>query len=449
MNTLIREDLDAEKELIALFCAYPDFLVASQKIINPEIFQFSITKASYFACIELLSEKDRINQQELFLRLKSKNEKDWFVMIDISTHKNPIDAPELINYLADIKSKKDLYNLSRNIEKDLINGKDIIDIVDSIKKVTNTELIIDDSDEILDMSVALKKSLDNLGDIMTNGKSVGVPTGYPKLDSITGGWQNGNMILFAGRPGQGKTICLLEHTRHSAKQNYPVLFLSLEMPVDSLVKRMISGTLEDGTPFSKINTGNISIETYQKISNNAVTELSKLPITWYDGANRDISYLTNVIQRIVKEKKIKMVVIDYLQLITDKSIRSTDETFVVGSVSKKIQQLAKKLKIPFICATQLNRGSEMRTNHRPRLSDLRSSGQIEQDASVVVGLYREDYYAYEKAKEEGTSMPTFNNTIEYIFLKNRDGDTRTLDMYIDVKTSTIKEFKEELNLDTF
>jgi replicative DNA helicase len=202
---------------------------------------------------------------------------------------------------------------------------------------------------------------------------------------------------------------------------------------------MISGQLDDSTPYSKIKTGRIDINQFSNIQRKAVTNLEKLPITWYDGANRDINYLSTLIQKIVREKNIDMVVVDYLQLITDSSIRSNDETAVVGSVSKKIQQLAKKLNIPFLCAAQLNRQSEGRNSHRPKLSDLRSSGQIEQDASVVIGLYRDDYYKYEKAKEEGNNNVVFDNVIEYIFMKNRDGDTRTADLFIDVATSKIRE----------
>lgn len=443
MNTIKFDDLDSEKELIAIFCTYPDFLKSIQRIINPDIFQYSITKASYLACIELLSEKCRITLQELILRLKTQGNNDWITMMDINSFKNPIDAQEIIQYLGELKSKKDLYLLSKSLEKQLINGNPLDEIIDGVNKVVNSEIIRND-DDILDMQKALKISLEDIGDVMTNGKTSGVPTGYPKLDQITGGWLKGNVILFAGRPGQGKTICLLEHARHASKLGFPVLFLSLEMPVDSLIKRMISGSLEDGTSFSKIKTGNISIDTFQKISNKAVTDLAKLPITWYDGANRDINYLTNVIQRIVKEKNIKMVVIDYIQLMGDNRIKSNDEFSVVGSVADKVQMLAKKLNIPFICATQLNRANEGRASHRPRLSDLRSSGKLEQMASTVIGLYREDYYAYEKARENGSSVPEFNNTIEYIFLKARDGECKTLDLFIDPSTSTIKEFKEEL-----
>jgi replicative DNA helicase len=274
---------------------------------------------------------------------------------------------------------------------------------------------------------------------MTNGSLSGVPTGYKILDDVTGGWLKGNVVLFAARPGQGKTICLLEHSRHASQMNKKVLFLSLEMPVISLIYRMISGQLDDSTPYSKIKTGKINIEQFTNIQRDAVGNLEKLPITWYDGANRDINYLSSLIQKIVREKGIEMVCIDYIQLMSDSSIKGSNETEIVGSVADKIQMLSKKLNIPFLCAAQLNRSNEGRTSHRPRLNDLRSSGKLEQMASVVIGLYRDDYYKYEKAKEEGNANVQFDNTIEYIFMKNRDGDTRTAEMFIDVATSKILE----------
>jgi len=307
-----------------------------------------------------------------------------------------------------------------------------------------------DDNDIFDMKSALLQAVNNLGDVMTNGSLSGVPTGYPKLDEITGGWLKGNVILFAARPGAGKTIALLEHTRCASEQNKKVLFLSLEMPVLSLIYRMISGQLDSGLPYSKIKTGRISIDQFTEIQRTAIANLEKLPITWYDGANRDINYLSNVIQKIVRENKIDMVVIDYIQLMSDSSIKTSNETEIAGSVADKIQALSKKLNIPFLCAAQLNRSNEGRTSHRPRLNDLRSSGKLEQMASVVIGLYRDDYYAYERAKESGENMmPEFNNIIEYIFLKQRDGDTKTLEMFVDPKTSSIRENKEELRLNDF
>jgi replicative DNA helicase len=442
-------DLDAEKEVIALLCNYPAYTKDIQKLITTDVFHFNATKSVYLTCIELYSEKGTFTLSDVILRLKSSNNNDWAVVMSATTSKNPINAHELVIYLASLKGKRDLLNLSKEINNDLMNGTDYFEMVDKINKINNQELIKEDNNEILDMKTALVSAVNTIGDVMTNGTLSGVPTGYPKLDDITGGWLKGNVILFAARPGQGKTIALLEHTRWAAQMGQRVLFLSLEMPVISLVFRMISGQLDSGLPYSKIKTGRISIDQFNDIQRQAVTNLENLPITWYDGANRDINYLTNLIQKIVREKKIDMVVIDYIQLMSDSTIRTSNETEIVGSVADKIQMLAKKLNIPFLCAAQLNRSNEGRNSHRPRLSDLRSSGKLEQMASVVIGLYREDYYAYEKAKEEMNPNVEFTNIIEYIFMKQRDGECKTLEMFIDPKTSTIKELKSELPPNNF
>lgn len=437
-NTITFTDIDSERELLALLINYPTYVKDVQKIVQPDIFYFQENKNIYFACIELHSQNGTFTSSDLILRLKTKGNNDWINVMIMTTSRSPLNANELIYYLVELKGKRELLNLSREINNDLANGQDYYTLVDKInKEITNTSRAVDD--EIISMNDALKTALNTIGDVMTNGALSGIPTGYKILDDVTGGWLKGNVILFAARPGQGKTICLLEHSRWAGQMNKKVLFLSLEMPVISLIYRMISGQLDESTPYSKIKTGRISIEQFTSIQRQAVTKLEKLPITWYDGANRDVNYLCNLIQKIVRERQIDMVVIDYLQLIGDSSIKSNDETAVVGSVSKKIQQLAKKLNVPFLCAAQLNRASESRNSHRPRLSDLRSSGQIEQDASVVIGLYRDDYYKYEKAKEEGNANVEFDNKIEYIFMKNRDGDTRTADLFIDVATSKIKE----------
>lgn len=432
-------DLDAEKELIALFASYPEYIKEAQKIIKPEIFHYGITRQAYLTCIELYSENGTVSWSDLLLRLKTKGTNDWITIMDASTTLNPLKAKDSIYYLAELKGKRDLLQLSKDINTSLMTGSDYFKTLNKVVNFANSDDNLETEEELLDMKQALGQAVNNIGNVMTNGALSGVPTGFPKLDEFTGGWLNGNVVLLAGRPGQGKTICLLEHAKWASKLNNPVLFLSLEMPVVSLIYRMISGTLDEETPYSKIKTGRISIDKFQQISGKSTTELQSLPITWYDGANRDINYLSSMIQRVVREKGIKMVVIDYLQLITDNQIRSSEEFAVVGSVSKKIQQLSKKLNIPFLVACQLNRASESRSNHRPKLSDLRSSGQIEQDASVVIGLYRDDYYAYEKAKEEGNPNVEFNNEIEYIFLKNRDGDTTTCQLYINVKTSSLSQ----------
>lgn len=435
-------DIDSEKELLGLLLNYPSFTKELQNIISPDIFHYTSNKAIYLACVELYSEKGKFTHADIILRLKSKGVNDWIEVMSLATVRTPMQANEIIYYLAELKGKRDLMALSKDINNSLILGQDYFSILQKVSDATDNNIIKNEQDEVTTMKDALSNAVEFIGDVMTNGSLSGVPTGYPKLDEITGGWLNGNVILFAARPGQGKTIALLEHARNAAMMNKKVLFLSLEMPVESLIYRMISGVLDNGIPYSKIKTGRISIEQYSDIQRQAVTDLEKLPIIWYDKANRDINYLSSMIQRIVKDKGIDIVMIDYLQLMSDNKINASNETAMVGSVADKIQQLAMQLNIPFVCAAQLNRASEGRGSHRPRLADLRSSGKIEQMASVVIGLYRADYYAYEQAKEDDNPNVEFNNIIEYIFLKNRDGDCRTLDLHIEVAHSKIRELSQ-------
>lgn len=437
-NTPILHDIDTERELIAIVLNNPTTITTLEKMVNTTIFYDELAKASYLACIELYLNKNRITLPDLVLSLKSQNISNWSEMLSINTSKTAMDVKEIVYYLVELKGKRDMFFMQKQISDGILNNLTYQELLQIVNQNTQGDYFAS-NDDIFSMTDVLQTTINELGNVMTNGNTVGVPTGYSTLDKITGGWLNGNLILFAGRPGQGKTITLLEHSRNASKLGFPVLFLSLEMPVQSLIYRMISGSLEDGTSYSEIKTGRIDIDKYSKISGRITQELSQLPITWYDGASRDINYLSKVIQKYVNEKKIKMVVIDYLQLITDNEIRNKEEIAQVSSVSKKLQQLAKKLNIPFLIATQLNRASEARANHRPKLADLRSSGQIEQDASVVIGLYRDDYYKWEKAKEENSPMVEFDNKIEYIFLKNRDGDTRFVELGIDVKTSRIYE----------
>lgn len=437
-NNVTLYDIQAERELIAIILNNPSYITTIQKMVNPIIFYDELVKASYLACIELFLNKNRITLQDLSFDLKSKNFNNWYEVLEYNTSRTSMDAKELIYYLVELKGKRDMFDMAKKINNGIMSNSTYQELLQIVNSETTNEYFAG-NDDLLDMSDILLTTVNSIGDVMTNGHTVGVPTGYPSLDRITGGWLNGNLILFAGRPGQGKTITLLEHSRHASAQGFPVLFLSLEMPVQSLIYRMISGTLDDGTSYAEIKTGKIDINKYNSISGKVGAELGKLPITWYDGASRDINYLSRIVQKVVQEKKIKMVVIDYLQLITDSEIRNKEEIAQVSSVSKKLQQLSKKLNVPFLIATQLNRASESRANHRPKLADLRSSGQIEQDASVVIGLYRDDYYKWEKAKEENSPMVDFDNKIEYIFLKNRDGDTRFVELGIDVKTSRIFE----------
>jgi replicative DNA helicase len=273
-------------------------------------------------------------------------------------------------------------------------------------------------------------------------KFSGVDTGSRKLNYVLGGWQPGVTII-AARPGMGKTIAGLEHAKSASKTGVKVLFLSLEMPKESLVYRYISSEFED-YKYSDLKANRISKEDVTKIRNSNARVLKQLPISFYDSDNRDVNYLNLLLIKECRKNGIGLIVIDYLQLIRDNQIKDQSDFAQVSSVSNKIQKLTRKLGIPIVALSQLSRSVESRANKHPMLSDLRSSGNIEQDAIVVILLYRDDYYKYVEAKESNQPVAQMDNKLLYIIAKNRDGEVGDVNRIVDVKTNRIADEESEL-----
>ena len=251
----------------------------------------------------------------------------------------------------------------------------------------------------------------------TSGLS-GVPTGIPSLNFELGGWQNTDMIVIAARPGIGKTIVASNHAYHAALAGVPTAYVSTEVDRKKIIARITSPLVT--IPYGQISKRDLSESQLKKVIEKA-KEVSKLPLYIYDYTNStDIADVTRKMTHWHKKFGIKLIVIDYLQMLQDKTIKSGDETALVSSLSRKVKDLQSKLNIPIIAASQLSRNIESRPDKRPQQSDLRQSGQIEQDASVIIGLYRDDYYEELKARSMGQPY-TFKNEIEYSCIKNRDG----------------------------
>ena len=246
----------------------------------------------------------------------------------------------------------------------------------------------------------------------------GLSTGLPDLDTTLLGLKKGELILIAARPGQGKTSMALNLARyvgeHSGKT---VAVFSLEMSREELVQRLLSSAaMVDG---KKLSTGNLSQPEWDRIVA-AAGQLSATDIRVDDNSTLTVADMNAQCRRI---PDLGLVVIDYLQLMQSSgsghSWTNESRTQAVSDMSRMLKIMAKELNVPVICLSQLNRANEGRTNKRPMLSDLRESGSIEQDADIVIGLYRDGYY------NKDTENP---NLSEAIILKNRHGDTRTVEL---------------------
>lgn len=250
----------------------------------------------------------------------------------------------------------------------------------------------------------------------SKGFITGIPTGFNDLDFKTAGLQNSDLVLIAARPGMGKTAMALNIAQYAAVQKHvPVAIFNLEMSKDQLVNRMLcSEVMVDS---QKMRTGKLEDDDWKKIAQ-ALAPLSEAPIYIDDTAGINVMDIRAKCRRLKLEKNLGLVVIDYLQLMQGRG-KIENRQQEVSEISRSLKILAKELNVPVVTMSQLSRGPEQRTDHRPMLSDLRESGAIEQDADIVMFLYRDDYYNPDTEKK---------NIAEVIIAKHRNGSTGTIEL---------------------
>ena len=247
----------------------------------------------------------------------------------------------------------------------------------------------------------------------------GVPSGFDKLDELTSGWQPSDLIIVAARPGMGKTALTLSMARNiSVGQGIPVAFFSLEMSSVQLITRLISS--ETGLSSEKLRTGNLEKHEWEQL-NVKVKDLEKAPLFIDDTPSLSIFDLRAKARRLASQFGIKLIVIDYLQLMTAGGTqKGGNREQEISTISRNLKALAKELSVPVIALSQLSRAVETRGgSKRPLLSDLRESGAIEQDADIVSFIYRPEYYKIEEWDDEERS-PTEGQG-EFIVAKHRNG----------------------------
>lgn len=251
----------------------------------------------------------------------------------------------------------------------------------------------------------------------------GIPTGYTRLDDITSGWQNSDLIIIAGRPAMGKTSFALSLAKNIAVDaRMPIAFFSLEMNKVQLVDRLISNVCEiEG---KKIMNGQLSSAEWERFDRN-INKLMGTPIYIDDTPGMSIFELRTKARRLVREKGVKAIMIDYLQLMNANGSRFGNRQEEVSTISRSLKGLAKELDIPVLALSQLNRtveGREGLEGKRPQLSDLRESGAIEQDADMVMFVHRPEYYHLYQ-DEKGNDL---RGKAEIIIAKHRKGATGTV-----------------------
>lgn len=274
----------------------------------------------------------------------------------------------------------------------------------------------------------VQKSLERIQDINNHPEKIeGVKTNLIKLDDVLNGLQKSDLILLAARPSMGKTALALNIAKNAASLGKTVAIFSLEMSKGQLAKRFLSTA--SGVNSQYLNKGTISNEDMNSLIR-AVDELSILKMYIDDAAGQSLLEMRSKIRRLAHEVGLDLIIIDYLQLM--QGGRQENRQQEISEISRSLKALAREMDVPILALSQLSRSVELRAEKKPQLSDLRESGSLEQDADIVMFLYRDEYYNRDDASKE--------NTAELIIAKNRNGPTTAVPLYFNKETMFFGNF---------
>ena len=269
----------------------------------------------------------------------------------------------------------------------------------------------------------------------------GLSTGYDGLDKMTAGWQNSDLIIIAARPAMGKTAFVLSMAKNMAiDYQIPIAIFTLEMANVQLVKRLISNVADlEG---EKIKSGALSNEEWDRL-NNRLRTVYNAPLYLDETPGLSITELRTKARRLVRERGVKMIMIDYLQLMNATGMKLGSREQEVSTISRSLKALAKELNIPVIALSQLNRSTETREDKRPVLSDLRESGAIEQDADIVCFIHRPEYYTKSSEDAQGNDI---RGLAELIIAKHRSGAVGDVKLRFVSKFARFENWDEGFNM---
>lgn len=425
-------DIEAEKALLGAILISKDTSMAIDEI--NQIIQFSdfYRKANqdiYLAMNELASKNTAVDVITLVENLNSKQKLDNVGGVAYIADLNNY-VPSAINikkYAFIVKDKAirrnlihNLNNITETAKNGDININELLDRAEkAVLNISNTTVAKDNIVEPKEYIMQTLMEIENRYNNKTSGKLFGIDTGFKELNNITGGLQKSDLIILAGRPSMGKTAFAVNLALNITKKDIPVAIFSLEMSINQLANRLFSQKGQINS--NNIRNGTLDDTDIKKLVTTARI-LSDKPLYIDDTAELTISKLRSKARKLKREKNIQLIMIDYLQLMKGASNKKGDRQQEISDISRGLKLLARELDITIIALSQLSRAVESRTIKKPMLSDLRESGSIEQDADIVMFLYRDEYYnADTKAK----------GLTEVIISKHRNGATGSINLKFD------------------
>lgn len=397
--------------------------MTASEIISSEDFYQHQYGVLFESMLELYNEGKPVDLITLQDRLKEKEVPPEISSLEfVRDLLNAVPTSANVKYYANIVQEKSMLRKLIRTTEDIANtcyvAKDRLeDILGDTEKKIFDIVQCNTSGDYVPIKEVVLNALDKIEQAAKNKGSVtGIPTGFIDLDYKTSGFQPSDLILIAARPSMGKTAFVLNVAQNMAfKENKTVAIFSLEMSKEQLVNRLLS--LESKVDSQSIRTGNLSDEDWSKLIEGAGI-IGKSHLIIDDTPGISINDLRSKCRKYKLEQDLGIIIIDYLQLMTG-SKKTDSRQQEISDISRSLKEVARELHVPVVALSQLSRAVEQRPEHRPMLSDLRESGAIEQDADVVMFLYRDDYY------NKDTDRP---NIAEVIIAKQRNGPIGTVEL---------------------
>ena len=436
--TTLPQNLEAEQALLGAILANNKAFEKVSEFLKPQHFADPVHAKIFEVMSKLITRghiADVITLKNYFEQEGSLNEVGGAkYLVKLADSATPLtNAEYYAQFIYDKYLRRELiatgFDIVNDASKEDINSDASAQIEAAEKRLFELSNQGDINGGFVDFSDALISSLGHIEEAyQKDGKISGLPTALDALDNKTGGLNNSDLIIIAGRPAMGKTALAtnmaynvaeyMMHAKDLDEKSKGVAFFSLEMSADQLATRILSTVTQ--TNGHKMRTGELDNAEFTRIAA-AVRELEKLPLYIDDTPGLNINTIRTRARRLKRNKGLGLIVIDYIQLIMGTGSKKTEGNRVqeLSEISRGLKILAKELNVPVIALSQLNRGVEQRDDKRPVMSDLRESGSIEQDADIVMFLYRDDYYNEDSEKR---------NIAECIVAKNRHGETGKVEL---------------------
>ena len=425
IKRILPHSIEAEQSVIGSMLMGREATMAASEILTSDDFYQHQYGVIFDAMVELFNEGKPVDLVTLQNRLREKD-----VPPEISSMEfvrdllNAVPTSANVRHYANIVSEKAvlrrLIKLTEEIEKDCYLNKEPVEVImEETEKKMFQLLGQRNSGDFMPIRQVVINTLENIERASkTKGNVTGIPTGFTDLDYKTSGLQNSDFILIAARPSMGKTAFVLNIAQYMAfKKDKAVAIFSLEMSREQLMNRLLS--MESKVDSQHLRTGNLKDDEWSKLIESAgMIGESRLMID--DTPGISIGEMRSKCRKYKLEHGLDIIIIDYLQLMSGSGKSSSESRQQeISDISRSLKALARELNVPVVALSQLSRAVEQRTDHRPMLSDLRESGAIEQDADVVMFIYRDDYYNKD-SENKGIA--------EIIIAKQRNGPIGTVNL---------------------